>query len=373
MATDYYELLGVSRSATQDEIKRAYRRRARELHPDVNKSEDAESQFKEVSKAYETLSDPNRRNRYDQFGPEGMAGGGGGDPFGGSGLGDIFDAFFGGQSPFGGGGSARGPAGPPRGVDIEARVDLEFEDAVFGSKAEVKVRTAVACEECEATGAAPGTSPDTCPECNGVGQVRRVRQSILGQMVTSGPCGRCGGMGKVIAEKCPRCDGEGREITDKTFTIDVPAGVDSGTTLRLPGKGAVGPLGGGAGDLYVQIRVRPHEYLRREQDDLVHTLPISATQAALGTHITYETLDGSEDLVIPKGTQTGRVFTLRGRGVPHVQARGRGDLRVEVVVETPTGMSREEEDLLRQLAELRGEDVAPADDGLFARIRSAFK
>jgi molecular chaperone DnaJ len=371
MATDYYELLGVSRTATADEIKRAYRRLARELHPDANPDDSqAEARFKEVAQAYEVLSDPEKRRRYDMFGPEGAEGGG--DPFGfGGGVGDIFEAFFGATgSPFGGGRDAGGPA---RGSDLEVAVDIEFEQAVFGTQAPVSVRTAVPCETCEATGAAPGTHPETCPECGGAGQVRRVRQSILGQMVTAAPCTRCGGYGQMIASPCSDCRGEGRRIEQKTYTVDIPAGVDTGSTLRLGNLGAVGPRGGGHGDLYVHVRVRPHDRFQRQGNDLIDELHVAFTQATLGTVFTYDTLDGQEDLVIPKGTESGRVFRLRGRGVPHVQGRGRGDLLVQVVVDTPSDLDPAQEDLLRQLAALRGEEVAPEDTGLFSRIRSAFR
>ena len=236
MAQDFYALLGVARGASADEIKRAYRKKARELHPDANPDNpEAEAQFKEVSRAYEVLSDPEKRARYDQFGEAGVgSAAGGGDPFGAGGFGDIFEAFFGGGSPFGGGG-ARGPSGPPRGRDIETVADISFEQAVFGCTTEVKVRTAVLCDDCSGTGAKPGTSPITCADCRGTGQVRRVRQSMLGQMVTMSACGRCGGMGVVVESPCTSCRGEGRREREMSYTVDVPAGIASGQTLRLGG------------------------------------------------------------------------------------------------------------------------------------------
>ena len=374
MATDYYELLGVGRSASPDELKRAYRRLARELHPDTNPDPAATERFKEIAVAYEVLSDPERRRRYDTFGPEGMGGGNGGfDPFSGAGIGDIFEAFFGGAagSPFGG--QRRGPSGPPRGTDMELAVELGFEEAVFGVAKEVGVRLPVACNACEATGAKAGTAPSTCAECGGSGQVQRVRQSILGQMVTAGPCGRCGGLGQTIADPCPVCRGDGRVTDQRTYTIDVPSGVDDGTTLRLTGRGSAGPRGGGAGDLYVHLRVRPHERFERDGYDLVDEFHLSMTQAALGVDVLYATLDGEEELSIAPGTQSGRVLKLRHKGVPHVDGRGRGDLLLHLVVDTPTELDEAQEELLRSLAAARGEEVAPPEHGLLSRIRSAFK
>jgi molecular chaperone DnaJ len=370
---DHYEVLGVPRTATQDELKRAYRRRARELHPDTNPDPTAEERFKEVARAYEVLSDPESRRRYDTFGDSGPGGGNAGfDPFGGAGLGDIFDAFFGGGgSPFGGG--PKGRTGPPRGTDMELTVELEFEQAVFGTTRDVTLRLPVSCGECGGSGAEPGTAPSVCGECGGSGQVRRVRQSLLGQMVTAGPCPRCAGLGQVVTDPCHRCRGDGRVTEERTYQVDVPAGVDNGTTLRLSGRGPAGPRGGAAGDLYVHLRVTPHPRFGRDGYDLVEELHVPFTTAVLGAHLPYSTLDGDEDLVVPAGTQTGRRFRLRGRGVPHVDGRGRGDLFVTVVVDTPTSLDEEQEELVRQLAALRGEDVAPKDTGLFARIKSAFK
>lgn len=368
MTTDYYDLLQIERSASGEDIKRAYRVAARRYHPDNNPGDaGAEARFKEVANAYDVLSDPAKRRHYDQFGADGPRAG---DPFGGAGggLGDIFDAFFGGNGGAGGGGRS-GPAGGP---DLEAAVEIDFEAAVFGATEEVTVRTAVPCETCEATGAKPGTRAEQCAQCGGAGQVRQVRQSILGQMVTAVPCPACRGAGEVIADPCETCDGDGRNITEKTYTVDIPAGVDTGSTLRLTGFGAVGARGGGRGDLYVQVRVRRHDHFERDGVDLVHRLHLPVTQAALGAVLAFETLDGSEDLVVPRGTQTGKVFRLRGRGVPHVRGRGRGDILVQVVVDTPTGLAPEVEDALRAVADHRGEEVAPPEKGFLSRIKSAF-
>ena len=368
---DYYDVLGVSRDASPDEIKKAYRTLARRLHPDANPGDsEAEERFKQVAQAYEVLSDPDARARYDRFGEAGVGGAGGAGDFfgGGGGLGDIFDAFFGGGS-FGG---SRGPAGPPRGQDLEVVADIAFEQAVFGATLPVNVRTAIACDDCAGSGAGQGTEPVTCVECSGTGQVQRVRQSLLGQMISSQACQRCRGFGQVIATPCTTCSGEGRVVTDKTYQVDVPAGVDTGSTLRLTGRGATGPRGGATGDLYVHLRVAPHGVFVRDGNDVVSDIEISYAQACLGASLEIETLDGTETLVIPPGTPSGRVFTLARRGVPRLQGRGRGDLRISVTVDVPTDLGDEEKALLRRLAELRGDDVAPEEQGFFSRIKSAF-
>jgi len=380
MAADYYDLLGVSRSASADEIKKAYRKRARDLHPDANPDNpEAEAQFKELSKAYAVLSDDQQRARYDQFGEAGVGGNAGGanfeDIFAGGGLGDIFDAFFGGQgggNPFGGGGGGRGRSGPPRGQDMEVAVAITFEQSVFGDQVSVDLKLPQSCETCDGSGAGAGTKPVTCSECSGSGQVRRVRQSVLGQMVSTSPCPRCGGLGEIITTPCDDCRGEGRVTVDKTYTIDVPAGVVDGSTLRLTRRGAAGPRGGASGDLYVHLRVRPHDRYHREDDDLVTEVPISIAQAALGTTIALETLDGEEDLAVPAGTQPGHQFVLKSRGVPRLHGRGRGDLRAIVRVDVPTKLSSDEADLLRTFAEGRGELVGEGGSSLFSKIRSAF-
>ena len=381
METDFYKLLGVSRGATDDELKRAYRKLARDLHPDKNPGDaEAEERFKQVSLAYEVLRDPERRSRYDQFGVDGLRGmgstGGGGDPFaaaGFSGLGDLFEAFFGGAAGFGGGGRGGRRAGPARGPDVEISLTLEFEEAVFGAEKEVTFRSAVVCETCTGTGASPGTTATTCVQCAGVGEVRTVRQSLLGQMVTSRPCPRCNGSGESITSPCDACRSEGRVADHRTLRVTVPSGVDTGLVLRLSDRGSAGPRGGPPGDLYVHLEVRPDARFTRQGNDLVHELHVSVAQAALGAHLPLTTLDGEEEVAVPPGTQSGRVVRLRGHGVPDVNGRGRGDLLVQVLVDTPILLSATDERLLRELAAARGEAVDPPDSGLFSKIRSAFK
>ena len=369
MSSDFYSLLGVSRTASADDIKKAYRKKARELHPDANPDNPAaEEQFKEVSRAYEVLSDADARARYDRFGESGL-GGAGGDPFGGGGgLGDIFEAFFGG----GGFGGSRQPAGPPRGQDLEVTARLDLVGVMFGTQVTVEVNTAIRCDDCSGSGAGAGTEPVTCSECSGSGQVRRVRQSMLGQMVTTGPCGRCGGMGQVVVTPCSSCSGEGRKASRESYTVDVPAGIRTGQTLRLSGRGAVGPRGGEPGDLYVHVAVAQHKDFVREEDDLIFDMPLSIAQASLGVHTVLEALDGELDLVVPAGTQHGREFVAKGRGLPHINGRGRGNLRVRISVVVPKNLTDEQEKLLRTFAEISGEEVASADKGFFSRIKSAF-
>jgi molecular chaperone DnaJ len=373
---DFYELLGVDRGATDDEIKRAYRRRARELHPDANGGDaEAEERFKEVSLAYEVLRDPERRAQYDRYGPEGVFGGAGGaggfgpgDLFGG-GLGDLFDAFFGGGAGVGSRGRRGGPAPGP---DAELTLRLTFREAVFGAHREVTVDTPVHCDTCEGTGARPGTSPTRCTDCGGAGEIRRVRQSILGQVVTAVPCPRCQGTGEEIATPCEECGGAGRRAARRTLTVDVPAGVGHGATLRLAGHGPAGFRGGPNGALFVHLAVEDDPVFDREGDDLHASVHVAMTQAALGATVPFETLDDPVDLAIPPGTQSGHVIRLKALGVPHVRGRGRGDLYVHVVVDTPEDLDDEQRRLLAELAGLRGEDVTPSGhDGILSRLRSA--
>ncbi len=368
MATDYYALLGVGHDASEDELKRAYRQRARELHPDSTGGDpEAERIFKETSLAYEVLRDPERRRRYDMFGPDGVDASAQnmGDVFGGD-LGDLLGAFF------GGGSRPRQRNGPARGSDAETVLNLSFRDAAFGVSKEMTVDTQVSCSTCEGSGARPGTTATRCDACGGAGEVRRVRQSILGQVVTAFPCNRCGGHGEVVTSPCQDCAGEGRRSEVKTFTVDIPAGVDHGSTLRLGGRGSAGTRGGPSGDLYVHLAVAPDDRFERQGDDVVVTVPIPFSQAVLGASVTIETLDGDEEIELPAGTPTGHVVRLRGRGIPHVRGRGRGELRVQFVVVTPTDLTKEQEELLRQFASERGEQVAPPGEGFFSKLRSAF-
>lgn len=356
---DPYETLGVARDATADEIKKAYRRLAREHHPDANPGNlEAESRFKEIAVAYEILSDPEKRDRFDRFGDADTASLS--DMFGG-GLGDIFQAFFGG----------RGPSGPQRGPDLETTVDIDMNVAMFGGQEAVTVRTAVPCDTCEATGASPGTQAERCDVCGGTGEQRVVRQSFLGQMVTAAPCSACSGTGERIAEPCPNCAGDGRVIEDRTFTIDLPPGLDNGSTLRLSGKGAAGVRGAPAGDLFVHVRVAADARFVRQGPHLAMEVTVTAAQATLGTELNLDLLDGAETLTVPRGTQSGWTHRFRGRGLPEVHGRGRGDLVVAVRVQTPTELSAEAEELWYRLAELTGEAVSPPT--LKSKIRSVFR
>ncbi len=372
---DLYEILGVRHDAGADELKKAYRARARELHPDTNPDPTAEARFKEVTLAYEVLKDPERRARYDRFGPEGVFGpqaGGGAGGFGfEGGLGDIFEAFFGGVG--GGGGNRR--RGPAPGADAEIRLGLDFAEAVFGCHKELSVRLPVTCPDCDGRGTAPGTEPQTCIECAGAGELRRVRQSLLGQVVTSVACSRCSGTGLTIPHPCAGCAGDGRRVEERTFTVEVPAGVEDGSTLRLAERGAAGQRGGAPGSLFVHLVVTPDRRFERQGDNLHTTLSVGLAQAALGVETEAQGIDGTVRITVPAGTQHGYLERMRGAGVPHLRGRGRGDLFVHVVIETPTDLTAEQEELLRTYAASRGEEVAPPDgggDGVFSRLRSAF-
>ena len=371
MTRDAYQVLGVSPQATDDEIKKAYRRLARECHPDANPDDpQAVERFKEISAAYDAVREPERRRQYDMFGPDG-APGAGGNPFGpGSfGLNDLFDAFFSGDA-FGGG---RGQAAGRRGADAETLMELTLAEVVTGVRRTVEMRMPVECETCGASGGAPGTHASRCTTCAGVGEVRQVRRSLLGQIVTAGPCPACSGLGTTVEHPCPTCRGEGRVAGVRSIEVDVPAGIDDGQRLRLAGRGPAAPRGGTAGDLFVAVHVAPNASFERRGDELWHRLPVSIVQAALGARLELETLDGPREIDVQPGTQPGARVRFHGLGVPSLRSGRRADLVVEIDVKVPTNLTPEQADLLAQLAQLRGETVTAPHEGLFSRIRSAFR
>ncbi|MPV49760.1 molecular chaperone DnaJ [Pseudactinotalea sp. HY160] len=364
--SDYYEILGVSREATTEEIKRAYRKLARQHHPDIAGPE-SEERFKQITEAHEVLSNPEKRQMYDVGGSQGGSGAG-------FGFSDMFDFF----AAAAGGATQRGPVSRSRrGQDALVRVSISLADATFGVTKELEVDTAVMCEACHGTCTRPGTSPTTCPTCHGRGSVQRVARSFFGNIMTNAPCSDCGGFGTIISEPCAECSGEGRVRARRTISVNIPAGVDTGTRIKLTGKAEVGPGGGPAGDLYVEVREQRHETFTRRGDDLHCTVELPVTAAALGTVVTLETLDGIHDVDIAPGSQPGQVLTLKGLGVGHLNRTGRGDLNVHLEVEVPTRLSEEEEELLRQLAVLRGEErpearVAATKNSVFQRLKDTF-
>jgi molecular chaperone DnaJ len=369
--SDFYQVLGVGRGASSDEIKRAYRRLARQYHPDVNGNDpEAAERFKEISKAYSVLADPEKRQRYDTFGDAGVDGypAGPGDPFSVS-FDDLLGAFFGSTDPFASRPRTRSRA--RRGDSIGMRLRVEFTEAVFGTSKDVRVRAAVACDRCGGSGAKPGTEPTVCRACSGSGQQRTVRQSLLGQLVTATTCSVCDGSGREVLSPCQQCRGQGLVMQDSTLSIDIPAGLDDGSQIRYPGRGHAGQYGGPPGDLIVELAVDQHPLFRRDGDNLHCTVRVPMTVAALGGSVPLTTLEGTELLPIEPGTQAGTVKRFRKRGVPHPEGRGRGDLLVELAVETPSQLSEPQRVLLRQLAQLRGEepDDAAAHGSLFARLK----
>ena len=368
---DYYEVLGVPRDASDEEIKRAFRKAAQRHHPDVDTSDGAEVRFKELNEAYRILSDRQRRTAYDMFGHAGVDGasGGGFEGFGGGfgPFGDIFDAFFGG-SPAG----TRQRRRVVAGADLRYDLTIDFAEAVAGVTKEVTFPTLVTCEVCEGSGAEPGSEPERCPDCNGTGERRRVSQTILGQMVNITACPRCGGEGRIVSVSCHNC-GDGRVRQERRLVVNVPAGIDSGQRIALEGQGEAGPRGGPSGDLYVQVTVREHAELIRRGTELFYELPVTFPQAALGGSLTVPTVEGSEEIDVPAGTQSGTEIRLRGRGVPRLRGAGRGDLHVIVTVVVPQKPSKAERDLLKQLGEVSGAAVLPkGGPGLLDRLRDLF-
>lgn len=363
---DYYEVLGVSKDANADEIKKAYRKLARQYHPDVNKAADAEDKFKEAKEAYDVLGDDQKRATYDRYGhvdpQQGMGGGFGGADFGG--FGDIFDMFF-------GGGGQRNPNAPQRGSDLQYTMTVEFKEAIFGKEMDIQIPRTETCDRCNGSGAKPGTKPDTCSVCHGSGQQEVVQNTAFGRIVNRRVCSACNGQGKIIRERCSNCHGAGKVKKQRTIHVKIPAGVDDGAQLRVSGEGEAGSRGGPPGDLYVVIRVKPHEFFEREGDDIYCEVPITFAQAALGDEIEIPTLTEKVRLKIPAGTQTDTYFRLKNKGVPHLRGFGQGDQHVKVVVVTPTDLSDEQKDLLRQFSKLSGEHTHGQNMSLFERMKKA--
>ena len=368
---DYYELLGVGRTATAAEIKKAFRGLARELHPDVSEDPEAEARFKEVVEAYEVLSNPERRELYDRFGHAGLRSGGF-EPtsFDFGSLGDLFSAFFG-DDLFGVGGRPRGAA---RGADIAAEVVIELVDSARGVTRDVSLRVAVPCGTCGGSGAESGTHPVTCPTCGGAGRVQQVSNTVFGQFVRAQTCPRCDGSGRIVEHPCTTCGGDGRVVEERTVAVEIPPGIHDGQRIRLGGEGHAGEIGGRAGDLYVLVRVKPDPRFVREGNDLISQVDLTITQAALGTTATVPTIDGDVELEFEPGTQPGEVRVIRGAGMPVLQGRGRGDHRLLVNVMVPRRLNDEQRRLLAEFERTADEETyRPDDEGFFDKLKSAFR
>ena len=371
---DYYEVLGVSKGASEEEIKKAYKKLARKYHPDMNPGDkEAEEKFKEVNEANEILSDPDKKARYDQFGFAGVdpsygAGAGGGYGAGGfdfGDLGDIFGSFFGG----GFGGARANPNAPQRGESLRTSVTISFTEAAFGCEKEVSIDRVEQCSECHGSGCAAGTTAEVCPDCRGSGVVQQRRQTPLGFMSTSAPCGRCGGKGKIIHQPCKHCLGKGMLRRRKTLSVNIPAGIDNGQTISLRGQGNAGKNGGPAGDLLIVVAVRPHDIFRREGTSVLCEAPITFTQAVLGAELEIPTIDGKVKYSIPEGTQSGTTFRLKGKGIPGLNGRGRGDQYVTVYIETPRNLNREQKEALKKFSELLGEKNYDDSKSFFGKFK----
>ena len=367
---DYYQVLGVSRGASDEDIKKAFRKLAMEYHPDRNKDAAASERFKEINEAYQVLSDAKKRSSYDTFGHAGVNANGGGfegfENFGG--FGDIFDAFF-------GGGTRRSPTAARRGADLQIDINVDFEKAVFGAEEEIEIRRHEVCSRCRGARSEPGSTPDTCSQCRGTGQVRRSQQGIFGQFTQVSTCTMCRGEGHVITVPCSQCRATGTEIRDRKLVVTVPAGIESNTQIRLTGEGEPGMYGGPPGDLYVIVRVRNHKLFKRQGYDIVYIQHINIAQAALGLTLDVPTLQGDEEIEIPRGTQSGDVIRLRDKGIPHLRnKRTRGDQLVTVIVETPKSLTDEQRELLMQLAETFDDGSIPYHDrpeGWFDKLKQS--
>lgn len=370
---DYYEILGVDRAAPDADIKRAFRKLARELHPDVSEAPDAEERFREAAEAYEVLSDPERRSTYDRYGREGLRGGGFAPAdFDLGNLSDIFGAFFG-ESLFG---QAAHPGGPSRGGDVTASAEITLAEAFEGITVSVATRVALACETCDGNGAAPGTSPRICDICAGAGRVQHVSQSVFGQFVRTGTCPKCEGIGSIVETPCESCDGIGRTLHDRDIEIDIPGGIDDGQRIRVRNEGHAGALGGPNGDLFVQVRVTPIPGIERDGADLHTAVELTMTQAALGTSVTVPGPAGEIEIDVPAGTQPGHVIVLRGQGMPSLEGRRRGGFHAHIRVHVPRRLDEEQRALVEQLGAALGEEPYRDDEedgGLFGRIRNAFR
>ena len=363
---DYYEVLGIGRNASDEEIKNAFRNLARKYHPDVSKEEDAEEKFKEINEAYAILYDAEKRAAYDRYGHSAVNGMGGMPDFSSVDFSDIFEEFFG----FGGvGGGSRRRNAPRRGADLSLAVTIDFEEAVFGVDKEISFTKDDVCSKCQGSGSEPGTSPESCTSCGGKGEVRQVRQTFLGSMVQVATCPTCQGTGKVIKSPCTVCHGNGLERKTIKKIVHIPAGVDNGTQIRLAGEGQPGINGGPHGNLYIEIRVKSHQFFKRRQEDILLDLNINIAQATLGAEIDVPTVDGTEKLIIPPGTQPGRIFKLKNKGVPRLRSSGRGEQLIIVGVTIPTHITSEQRELFDQLAKTLGTDVLPQEKGFFDKIK----